>query len=146
MAEAAYNEAYAPGVFVTKDAFDIHVRSMRDRADSEEKLSDAKFERLEALIAGSIAEQRAMARETGNGIKAVNEHIRHVEERIGHVEKNLDKLNEKVERMQGDISELKASDKALTARLDTQQTKFGWSLTVFGIIITVVIAAIQLWK
>ena len=139
MAEAAYNEAYAPGIFVTKDVFDIHVRSMRDRADSEEKLSDAKFERLEALIAGSIAEQRAMARETGNSIKVIND-------RLGHVEKNLDKLNERVERMQDDISELKANDKALTARLDAQQTKFGWYLTVFGLIITVAVAAIQLWK
>ena len=139
MAEAAYNEAYAPGVFVTKDVFDLHVRSMRDRADSEEKLSDAKFERLEALIAGSIAEQRAIARETGNSIKVIND-------RLGHVEKNLDKLNEKFERMQDDISELKANDKALTARLDTQQTKFGWYLTVFGLIITVAVAAIQLWK
>ena len=139
MAEAAYKEAYAPSAFVTKDVFDIHVRSMRDRADSEEKLSDAKFERLEALIAGSIAEQRAIARETGNSIKVIND-------RLGHVEKNLDKLNEKFERMQDDISELKANDKALTARLDTQQTKFGWYLTVFGLIITVAVAAIQLWK
>ena len=139
MAEAAYKEAYAPGAFVTKDVFDLHVRSMRDRADSEEKLSDAKFERLEALIAGSIAEQRAIARETGNSIKVIND-------RLGHVEKNLDKLNERVERMQDDISELKANDTALTARLDTQQTKFGWYLTVFGLIITVAVAAIQLWK
>ena len=139
MPEAAYKEAYVPGAFVTKDAFDIHVRSMRDRADSEEKLSDARFDRIEALIAGSLAEQRAIARETGSSIKAINE-------RISHVEKNMDKLNEKFEKMQGDISELKGNEKALTARLDTQQTKFGWYLTLFGLIITVVVATIQLLK
>lgn len=44
--------------------------------------------------------------------------------------------NTKNARVEGDI-------KAINARLDAQQTKFGWTLTVFGIIITVVIAAIQ---
>ena len=130
---------YTANDFITKDVFNIHVKSMRDRADSEEKLSDARFDRIEALIAGSLIEQKAMAKETANSIKAIDE-------RLGRVEKTVDKLSEKVERLQDDVSELKGDSKAMNARLDTQQTKFGWYLTIFGLVITVVIAAIQLWK
>ena len=146
MAEAAYKEVYTPSSFVTKDVFDIHVKSMRDRADSEEKLSDARFDRIEALIAGSLVEQKAMAKETTSSIRVMNERIGRVEERIGHIEKSIDKFNGKVEKLQDDVSELKANDKALAARLDTQQMKFGWYLTIFGLIITVAVAAVQLWK
>ena len=144
MAEAAYKEAvFVPNDFVTRDAFNIHVKSMRDRADSEEKLSDARFDRIEALIAGSLVEQKAMAKETANSIKAIDERLGRVEKHIERIEENL---NGKIERLQNDVSELKGNDKVLVARLDTQQTKTGWYLAIFGIIITVAIAAIQLWK
>ncbi|MBQ9526240.1 MAG: hypothetical protein IJR68_01405 [Fretibacterium sp.] len=66
--------------YVTKDMFDVQLRSMRDRADSEE------------------------------------------------------------------LAEVKGDIKAINARLDTQQTKFGWYLTLFGLIIAVVVAAIQFWR
>jgi len=135
--------AYAASDFITKDVFNIHVKSMRDRADSEEKLSDARFDRLEALIAGSLVEQKAMAKETASSIKAIDERLGRVEKHIERIEENF---NGKIERLQNDVSELKGETKALSARLDTQQTKFGWYLTIFGLIITVVIAAIQLWK
>ena len=73
-------------------------------------------------------------------IKAINE----------RVEGRFDVLNERIDKnfaqYEAVANEMKGDIKAINARLDTQQTKFGWYFTVFGIIITVVVAAIQLWK
>ena len=126
--------------FVTKDAFDIQVRSIREREDANEKVSDIRFEymremmdeqfkRLEAVVEKNLARQEAIAADIKGEMKAMNERI----------EKNLAQYEAAAGNIEGEM-------KAISARVDTQQTKFGWYLTVFGIIITVVIAAIQFWK
>ena len=48
--------------------------------------------------------------------------------------------------LKGDIVEMKGDIKAISARLDAQQMRLGWHLTIFGIVIAVVVAAIQLWR
>ena len=55
------------------------------------------------------------------------------------VDKYLAKHDAIAASIEGDL-------KAITARLDTQQAKFSWYLSAFGIAITVVIAAIQFRK
>ena len=91
--------------------------------------------------------------------------IHRIDQRFDSLEKRMDErfaaMNEKMEqgfaltneRMDKHLaqyeviaSHIEGDIKALNARLDTQQTKFGWYLTIFGLVITVVIAAIQLWK
>ncbi len=144
MAGAAYKEAvFVPTDFVTRDAFNIHVKSMRDRADSEEKLSDARFDKLEALMERNMAAQRELITQVSSKIEGV----------LGQIKKDVESNTNDIREMKkdignlyGDVSDIKGDVKALNARVDTQQTKFGWYLTIFGIVITVVIAAIQLWK
>ena len=144
MAEAAYKEeVFVPTDFVTRDAFNIHVKSMRDRADSEEKLSDARFDKLEALMERNMAAQRELITQVSSKIEGV----------LGQIKKDVESNTNDIREMKkdignlyGDVSDIKGDVKALNARVDTQQTKFGWYLTIFGIVITVVIAAIQLWK
>jgi len=46
--------------YVTRDMFDVQLRSVRDRADSDEKLSNARFDRIEALLQRNLAEQQRM--------------------------------------------------------------------------------------
>ena len=83
-----------------------------------------------------------------------NVHMQRIDQRFEAQEKLANKT---VERMAAIMDKYLAKHdaiaagiegdlKAITARLDTQQTKFGWYLTVFGIVLTVVIAAIQFWK
>ena len=181
MAEAAV----ASNDFITKDVFNVHVRSMRDRADSEEKLSDARFDRIEALLQRNLSEQRRMNErlegkienvvtrlsagisENRSEIKALRVQMATKEElsavkndvkalkaqvaskeNLTAVKDDVKALNVQVSQMatKEELSEVKGDIKAIIARLDTQQTKFGWYLTLFGLVITVVVAAIQFWK
>ena len=181
MPEAIYRDTVTLSDFVTKDMFNVQVRSIRDQAEAGEKVSDARFDKLEALIAGGLketdnkmkamgarmdtmsarmdsleksmgrlteelSEQKALAKETDNRIKALDARIDNVEKNMDRMEKSLDRLGDRTERLQNDMSDLKGGVRALAARLDTQQTKFGWYLTIFGLVITVVVAAIQFWK
>ena len=144
MAEAAYKEAVlVPGDFVSRDVFNIHVKSMRDRADSEEKLSDARFDRFEALMDRNMAAQRELITQVAGKIDVILSQIKKdVENNSGDIRE----MKKDINAISGEVSEIKGNVKALSARVDTQQTKFGWYLTIFGLIITVVIAAIQFLK
>ena len=92
----------------------------------------------------------------GNFVKdeVFNVHMQRIDQRFEAQEKLANKT---IERMEAIVDKYLAKHdaiaaniegdlKAITARLDTQQTKFGWYLTVFGIVITVAVAAIQFWK
>ncbi|MBQ9566352.1 MAG: hypothetical protein IJU98_12275 [Synergistaceae bacterium] len=126
--------------FVAKEAFDIQIKAIRDREDADERISDirfdymremmdSQFERLEAVVEKNLAKHEAIAESIRNDMKSINE-------RMDRMEKNVAYHGEAINRLEGDV-------KAISARLDTQQTKFGWYLTAFGIVITVVVAAIQ---
>ena len=104
--------------FIRKDVFDISIQ------------------RLEALMALNLTEQKAMNERLEARIDVLDSRIDVLSERI---DKNLAQYEAIASNIEGDI-------KAMNARLDTQQTKFGWYLTIFGLIITVAVAAIQLWK
>ena len=84
----------------------------------------------------AISEMRQNISALKEDMSAIKGDIRVMNERI---DKNLAQYETIASHIEGDI-------KAMNARLDTQQTKFGWYLTIFGLVITVVIAAIQLWK
>ena len=132
--------------FITKDVFDIHVKNLRDRADSEEKLSDARFDRLEALMAKNLAEQKDLVKDIRIEISAVGDRVDRIEKNIDRMGKDIDRLNERIEGIKENIGEARGEVKAVGARLDAHETKFGWYLAAFGLIITVVVAAIQYMK
>ena len=137
MAEAAMEDR------VSQNIFDLQIRHLRERADSDEKLSSARFDRLETLMMSRFDKQETIltsfAEKVEQRFNTVENSIKDVRKDIDSLYGHVNKLYDAVGGMQGDI-------KAINARLDTQQTKFGWYLTIFGLIITVVIAAIQLWK
>ena len=130
--------------FVRRDVLDLHMQ------------------RIEAVIALNLEAQKSFNERLEGKIDAVNERLEAkidaVNERLEtkfdalreHVEDRIDVLCERMDRnlAQYDAlaNDIKGDIRTLSARLDTQQTKFGWYLTIFGIVITVVIAAIQFWK
>ena len=83
-----------------------------------------------------------------------NVHMQRIDQRFEAQEKLVNKTIERMEAVMDKYlakhdaiaASIEGDLKAITARLDAQQTKFGWYLTLFGIVITVVITAIQFWK
>ena len=147
-------EAAVMNDMVSQNVFDLQIRHLRERADSDEKLSSARFDRIEALLGKTLAEikmDNAQLRSELKGeIKVMDEHFERkfdvLNERIGRVEKDLKTTRGDTVSLKAIASEMRGDIKALNARLDTQQTKFGWYLTIFGLVITVIVAAIQFWK
>ena len=126
--------------YVTKDIFDIQVQSLRDRAGAEERITEARFDRIEALMSvnttrlrsaldDALGRHEAIARELKDGMKAMGERI--------------DKIEGKVDGLRDDISDVRGDVKALSSRVDALQTKFGWYLTLFGVAIAAVLAIAQ---
>lgn len=125
---------------IRKDIFDLHMQ------------------RMEAVTALNLTEQKAISERLDRKIDALTERMEQgfalMNERI---ERNLaeykallsdtrSELKEDISETRAEFGEIRGDVKALTARLDTQQTKFGWLLTVFGLVITVTVAVIQFWK
>ena len=83
-----------------------------------------------------------------------NVHMQRIDQRFEAQEKLVNKTIERMEAVvdkylakhDAIAASIEGNLKAIIARLDTQQAKFGWYLTAFGIAITVVIAVIQFWK
>ena len=126
----------AEAQFVNKDAFDIQIKSIRDRQESDEKISDIRFDymrdmmneqfkRLEAVVEKNLAKHEAIAYSIKGDMKTMDERM----------EKRFAQYETVISGIKGDV-------KALAACVDAQQIKFGWYLAIFG----AVIAAIQLLK
>ena len=139
MPEAVYAGTLTSSDFVTRDAFNIHVGSVRERLESEEKLNDARMERFEALMSQNLMEQKMLFNDIKGEIKLMNNHI-------NTMEKRLNKLDTKVETLQEDVSELRGDVKTLSARLDAVQWKTGLYVALLGVVLTFVITAVQFWK
>ena len=89
-------------------------------------------------------------KETNSAIAELRQDVSTIKEDIGGIKSDVRVMNERIDKnlaqYEAIASEMRGDIKAINARLDTQQTKFGWYLTLFGLVITVVVAAIQLWK
>ena len=139
MPESVYAGTLTPSDFITRDAFNIHVGSVRERLESEEKLNDVRMDRFEALMAQNLMEQKVLFNDIKGEIKLMND-------RMSTMEKRLDKIDAKVETLQEDVSGLKGDVKALSARLDAVQWKTGLYVALLGVVLTFVITAVQFWK
>ena len=127
--------------YISQDMFDLQIKHLRERADSDEKLSSARFDKIEALISRNMEEQHAIANEIRGEIKVMNERI----------DKNFAEykvlLSDVKSELKEDISDVKGDVKAINARLDTLQNKFSWNLAWVGIIMGLVLAIVQhFWK
>ena len=146
MPEAVYAGTLTPGDFITRDAFNIQVKSIRDRAEAGEKVSDARFDRLEALMAQNLAEQKSMFSDIRRDFSGARNEMKLMNNRMTAMENRIDKLDARVETLQEDVGNLKGDVKAISARLDAVQWKTGLYVALLGIVLTFVIAAVQFWK
>ena len=127
--------------YVTKEIFDMQVKSLRERDDANDKISDMRIERLEALVdkalteikignAQLISELRHETKETKSELKVMN----------ARIAQNLAEYKAIAESINGEV-------KALKTGFDTLQNKFSWNLAWVGIIMGLVLAIVQhFWK
>ena len=126
---------------ISQSVFDLQIKHLRDRADSEEKLSSARFDRLEALMAQNLAEQRAIATELRGELKGMNQRI----------DTNLTEYKLIASGIQGEMREnnarLEGKIEAMNARFDALQNRFAWNIAWVGIIMGLVLAIAQrIWR
>lgn len=81
--------------FVPKELFDIHIQNIRDKAASDEKFTDARFQalekllderfnRLQAVVEKNLAEHKAVAAKTDAEISNIRGDVKTLNERIEH--------------------------------------------------------------
>ncbi len=108
--------------YISQDMFDLQIKHLRERADSDEKLSNARIELMQAFITKAMAEQNTLITDIKGEMKAINERM----------DKNLAEykvlLSNVRSELKDDISEVRGDVKAINARFDTLQNKFSWNL------------------
>ncbi|MBR1603303.1 MAG: hypothetical protein IJ667_07675 [Synergistaceae bacterium] len=119
----------------------MQVKSIRERDEANDKISDMRIERLEALVdkalteikignAQLISELRHETKETKSELKVMN----------ARIDQNLAEYKAIAESINGEV-------KALKTGFDTLQNKFSWNLAWVGIIMGLVLAIVQhFWK
>ena len=101
--------------FVPKELFDIHIQNIRDKAASDEKFTDARFQalekllderfnRLQAVVEKNLAEHKAVAAKTEGRIDTLNERIEHAIDTlsiaISNNNQRLDDLRDEIAKKQ----------------------------------------------
>ena len=127
--------------YVTQEVFDMQVKSFRERDDLIDRLSDARMERMEALVDRTLAQIREDNSQLRADLKVMN----------ARIDQNLSEYKAIASEMQGNlnanVARLEGKIDAVNAKVDTLQNKFSWNIAWMGIIIGVVLAVIQhFWK
>ena len=127
--------------YVTQEVFDMQVKSLRERDDLIDRLSDARMERMEALVDRTLAQIREDNSQLRADLKVMN----------ARIDQNLSEYKAIASEMQGNlnanVTRLEGKIDAVNAKVDTLQNKFSWNIAWMGIIIGVVLAVIQhFWK
>lgn len=127
--------------YVTKEVFDMQVKSLRDHSDLIDKLSDARSDRIEALMSQTLAEIRMNNNQLKSELKnEINEMKGELKVMNARIDQNLAEYKAIAEGINGEV-------KALKTGFDTLQNKFSWNIAWMGIIMGVVLAVIQhFWK
>ena len=127
--------------YVTKEIFDMQVKSLRERDDLIDKLGDTRIARMEALVDKTLAQIREDNSQLRADLKVMN----------ARIDQNLAEYKAIASEMQGnfraDVARLEGKIDSVNAKVDTLQNKFSWNIAWMGIIIGVVLAVIQhFWK
>ena len=115
--------------YVSQDVLNIHLQGIKERAASEEKITDARFDRLEAILEKNTAEIKSE-------IKVMNERI----------DRNLAEYKAVAGDIRTEISDIRGDVKALNARVDSFQHRRYWDIAWVGIVIGAVIGLIQMFS
>ncbi|MBR2208330.1 MAG: hypothetical protein IJ859_05910 [Synergistaceae bacterium] len=96
---------------VTKNELDIHLKGIDDRISFNEHITDIRISAIKDAIDSHLAETRAL------------------------IEKNAAEMRGDVEQLRADFNDLRGDVKALSAKVDSIQVKFGWYLALFTVLI-----------
>ena len=111
---------------VTRNELEIHLKGIDDRITFNEHVNDVKI----SAIKDMLEQNRAMLEQNTATIKAI-------------VEKNIAEHKSIASKMSAEISEIRGDVKALSAKVDSIQIKFGWAITGLGIGITILLFLFQ---
>ena len=130
--------------YISKEVFNIQLKSINERLGADEKLSDLRldymrdmlseqFNRLEAVVEKNLAKHESIASGGKKDIDNLQNDIREIKNYVASLETGY--------------AEIKGDVKAINARFDTLQNKFSWNLAWVGIIMGLVLAIVQhFWK
>ena len=127
--------------YVTKEVFDMQVKTLKERDDLIDRLNNARMERMEALVDRTLAQIREDNSQLRADLKVMN----------ARIDQNLAEYKAIASEMQGnfraDVARLEGKIDSVNAKVDTLQNKFSWNIAWMGIIMGVVLAVIQhFWK
>ena len=126
--------------YVSKEVFNIHLQGIKERAESEERITDTRFERLQAIMERNLLEVK-------NEINAVNERMENgfafMNERM---DKNLAEYKAVASDMKTETSEIRGDVKALNASVQSLQQRRSWDIAWISLAVAVGIALIQIFS
>ena len=105
--------------FVTRSELNIHLKGIDDRISFNEHVNDVRIAAIEQKLDNHLEIMKAI------------------------MEKNLAQNREIASEMRAEINEIRGDVKALSAKVDSIQIKFGWYLALFGIGISALIFLAQ---
>ena len=115
--------------YVRQEIFDIHLQGLKDRAASEVRVTDTRFERLEAIMEKNLSEVRSE-------IKIMNERI----------DKNLAEYKSITSDIKAEVSEIRGDVKALNASVQSLQQRRSWDIAWISLAVAIGIALIQIFS
>ena len=91
--------------YVPRELFDMHLQSIRERANSDKEISDEKFDKFQMILEKNLAEYKTMITEVNGRIDVLEEKLEHttdtltvaingVNSRIDSLEKRIDDVHQ----------------------------------------------------
>ena len=126
--------------YLSKEVFNMHLQGIKERAESEERITDMRLERLQAIMERNLSEVKSE-------INAVNERMEKgfalMNERM---DKNLAEYKAAASDMKTEISEIRGDVKALNAGVQSLQQRRSWDIAWISLAVAVGIALIQIFS
>lgn len=147
------------------EIFELQVEHLSNRMDANERINDARFEKIEALMAKNFLEQEAMINEIRSEVKEIRSEFNEIRSefkemnsRMSRMERNINggwgeninSINGHLTCIKDDIgsissimAEIKDELRGLNASIDTFERRLPWNLALMGIITVVAFTVIQ---
>ncbi|MBR1602871.1 MAG: hypothetical protein IJ667_05475 [Synergistaceae bacterium] len=122
--------------------FELQVKNLREHVDAHERINDAKFDRIEALMAKNFFEQEAMINELRSEFKDMNSRMSRMEGDINRLKDNINNIKSNITGLKVEINEVKGDIKVINAK-SALQSRLTRDATCIGIILGIALAVIQ---
>jgi len=107
---------------VTRNELDIHLKSINDRITFNEHVNDVRISAIKDMLDSHLSETKAL-----------------IERNIAEHKVIANAMSVEVEKIRADFNDLRGDVKALSAKVDSTQIKFGWYLALFGLGLSVLL-------